>query len=65
MNTYEDLQLFLTNPDSFVLPEAPYHLPPTSQLPHKKLNVDIKSLFPKKFETNGFCSVCYIDGSKQ
>ena len=65
MNTYEDLQLFLTKPDSFVPPEAPYCLPPTSQLAQKKSSVDIKSLFPRKFEANGFCSVCYIEGSKQ
>ena len=65
MATYEDLQLFLTKPDSFVPPEAPYRLPPTSELPQKMSSVDIKSQFPRKFEANGFCSVCYIDGGKQ
>lgn len=59
----ECLQSFLDNPDSFILPNAPQRLP--SVLPTKKSQSDIKSIFPKQFEINGFCSVCYSDGKYQ
>ena len=65
MLSYEDLQLFLSNPDSFVPPKAPYTLPPSHLLPKKKSSFDVKALFPKQFEINGFCPVCYVDGNKQ
>ena len=65
MHSDEDLQLFLDDPDRFVLPEAPHPLPSATHLPLKKSHGDIKALFPKQFEINGFCPVCYIDGSKK
>lgn len=61
----EDLQLFLMDPDKFIPPKAPYPLPPTSHLPRKKSYIDIKALFPKQIEMNGFCPVCYIDGGEK
>lgn len=65
MHSYEDLQLFLLDPGAFISPKAPYSLPPISHLPKKKSYLDIKTLFPKQFEMNGFCPVCYIDGKKE
>lgn len=65
MHSHEDLELFLSNPDSFIPPKAPYHLPPPTDLPKKKSHIDVKSLFPKQFEVNGFCPVCYVNGNKQ
>lgn len=65
MHSYEDLELFLANPDSFVLPKAPHPLPPITHLPIKRSPMDIKALFPKQFEINGFCTVCYVGGNKK
>lgn len=65
MHSHEDLQLFLSDPDNFLYPKAPYKLPPSNNLPRKKSHIDIKTLFPKQFEVNGFCSVCYVDGNKR
>ena len=65
MCSCEDLELFLADPDSFVLPKAPHPLPPITRLPRKKSRIDVKTLFPKQFEINGFCSVCYVDGRKK
>ena len=59
----EDLELFLANPDSFVLPETAAPLP--SLLPKRKSQSEVKSLFPKQFEINGFCSVCYVFGKER
>jgi len=59
----EDLKLFLDNPASFILPGANISLP--SILPKKKSQSEVKALFPKQFEMNGFCSVCYVEGKKK
>lgn len=65
MSTHEDLQTFLANPGSFVSPKAPHPLPPATHLPVKKSDLDVKALFPKQFEINGFCAVCYVEGRKK
>ncbi len=65
MHSYEDLEKFLSTPEAFVPPNSPHPFPPPSRLPKKLNPLDIKSLFPKQFEINGFCPVCYIDGEKR
>ena len=64
MHSREDLEQFLLDPKALVFPKAPHSLPQTSHLPKKKSCTDIKLLFPKQFEINGFCPVCFIDGNK-
>ncbi len=60
-----ELKTFLLNPKSFVPPLAPRALPPTHELPKRKSHSDIKALFPKQLEIQGYCPVTYIDGNKR
>lgn len=57
-----ELYKFLTSPEVFVLPQAPRSLPTPELLPQKKSYADVKALFPKQIEIQGFCPVAYVDG---
>jgi adenylate/nucleoside-diphosphate kinase len=57
-----ELDQFLMSPSKFVPPKAPYTLPSQEVLPQKRSYADVKALFPKQVELQGFCPVSYVDG---
>ena len=61
----EELEAFLSQPERFVAPAAPRPLPPLDLLPKRCSHISIKTMFPKKFEIQGFCPVTYIDGGRR
>ena len=60
-----ELQLFLENPDKFIPPNAPRKLPHPSLLPKKRTEQEVKNLFPKPIELNGYCPVTYCEGKQR
>ena len=44
---------------------APVHLPPLDCLPQIKTELEVKEMFPRQYEIQGFCPVTYIDGKKR
>ena len=65
MSSVTELDTFLATPDRFVPPNAPRPLPPQEQLPRRRSHADVKAMFPKQFEIQGFCPVSYVDGKKR
>lgn len=59
-----ELDAFLSTPERFTGPSAP-QLPPAEWLPRCKTEMEVKRMFPKKYELNGYCPVTYIDGEKK
>lgn len=57
-----ELDRFLLSPAMFVSPNAPHALPSKELLPQKRSYADVKALFPKQIELQGFCPVAYVDG---
>lgn len=62
MFSQKELDLFLESPEKYVPPLASRKLPPPSQLPKKRTAVEVKELFPKPIELNGYCPVTYFEG---
>jgi adenylate/nucleoside-diphosphate kinase len=62
MFSTKELAMFLEAPEKYVQPLAPRKLPPPHLLPRKRTAAEVKELFPKPIELNGFCSVTYFDG---
>ena len=60
-----DLDTFLLNPELFVSPQAPRALPSPDKLPRRKSHADVKAMFPKQVEIQGFCPVTYVDSDRQ
>lgn len=60
-----ELAAFLSQPERFVAPEAPRPLPSSDLLPKRCSQISIKTMFPKKFEIQGFCPVTYIDDGRK
>lgn len=60
-----ELRAFLLKPESFVLPLAPHTLPLSHELPKRKSHSDVKALFPKQLEIQGYCPVTYVDANKR
>ena len=58
----KELRFFLATPEKFVSPNAPRKLPPPHLLPKKRTALEVKELFPKPIELNGFCAVTFYDG---
>ena len=58
----QELGAFLSTPEQFVPPKAPQALPPPELLPRRRTHADVKAMFPKQFEIQGFCPVSYVDG---
>ena len=56
-----ELKLFLSDPASYVNPKV--QLPP--DLPCRLTEMEIKQMFPRQFEIQGFCPVTYCDGKKK
>ena len=63
MASKRELDQFLVSPSKFVSPKAPHTLPSQKELlPQKRSYADVKALFPKQVELQGFCPVAYVDG---
>ncbi|XP_078492449.1 adenylate kinase 9 [Ciona intestinalis] len=60
--TKEDMETFLANPEKFVPPLAMKLLPPLNLLPKKLKHDQVRRMFPKRTELNGYCPVSYLDG---
>ena len=65
MASQKELDAFLSSPERFVPPGAPQPLPPPELLPRRRTHADVKAMFPKQFEIQGFCPVSYVDGNKR
>ncbi|XP_064400448.1 adenylate kinase 9-like [Halichondria panicea] len=65
MSSEADLKEFQLKPDYFVLPQAPRALPPSHELPRRKSHADVKAMFPKQVEIQGYCPVTYVDGNRR
>ena len=46
----------------YVPPLAPYELPPEEELPKRRTNMDVKAMFPKQIELQGYDPVAFLDG---
>ncbi|CAF0775596.1 unnamed protein product [Brachionus calyciflorus] len=62
MKSKKELELFLDDPEKFIPPKAPRKLPPPSLLPKRRSAIEVKELFPKPVELNGYCPVTYYVG---
>lgn len=62
MHSEKELNLFLENPDKFIPPQATRKLPAPNLLPKKRTPEEVKQLFPKPIELNGYCPVTYYLG---
>ena len=65
MASQKELEAFLFSPERFVPPGAPQPLPPPELLPQRRSHADVKAMFPKQLEIQGFCPVSYVDGNKR
>ena len=57
----KELKLFLLNPDTYV--NSGVQLP--TDLPCRRSQIEVKEMFPRQFEIQGFCPVTYIEGNKR
>lgn len=65
MHSGSELDNFLETPKDFVAPKAPRKLPPPHLLPKKLTAAEVKKLFPKQVELNGYCPVTFYDGKER
>ena len=65
MSGKAELEAFLHDPEQYVSPAAPHPLPPTDLLPTRRSQSEVKAMFPKSFEIQGFCPVTYVDGKRR
>ena len=65
MSGETELEAFLHDPEQYVSPAAPHPLPPPDLLPARRSQSEVKAMFPKRFEIQGFCPVTYVDGKRK
>lgn len=61
----KELKSFLSDPEAYVGEATPIHLPSSGCLPQIKTELEVKEMFPRQYEMQGFCPVTYIDGKKR
>jgi len=57
-----ELDEFLMNAVMYVPPLAPHLLPPEEELPRRRTQMDVKAMFPRRIELQGYDPVAYLDG---
>jgi hypothetical protein len=65
MSGQSELDAFVHDPEQYVSPAAPHSLPPPHLLPVRRSESEVKAMFPKSFEIQGFCPVTYVEGKKR
>jgi adenylate/nucleoside-diphosphate kinase len=65
MSGKAELEAFLHDPEQYVSPATPHPLPPPDLLPTRRSQSEVKAMFPKSFEIQGFCPVTYVDGKRR
>lgn len=65
MKSKNELDMFLNEPHKFVAPNAPRKLPAPNLLPKKRNAVQVKEMFPKPVELNGYCPVTFFIGKQR
>ena len=65
MQGQTELEEFLRAPEKYVPPHAPHSLPPPELLPARRSPSEVRAMFPKRLEIQGFCPVTYVDGKRR
>ena len=65
MASASDLDLFFATPEKFCGDGATRKLPDKELLPRRRTAGDVKAMFPKQIELQGYCPVTYLEGSKR
>lgn len=65
MASQKELEEFLADGERYVPPLAPHKLPTPDKLPRRRTAADVKKMFPKPVELQGYCPVTYLDGKKR
>ena len=61
----QELHSLLATPEKYIDEESSCHLPPPELLPQRRTEMEVKDMFPRQYEIQGFCPVTYIDGKKR
>ena len=65
MSSKDEMDIFLQDPEKFVSSCALKPFPSGDLLPKQISFTDVKAMFPKQFEIQGYCPVTYVDGKKK